>query len=192
MPQNDNQSPIRIPKLKKSTIIFDEFAKIRRDTLLFYEKVEYNYYTLVTKPAAVVILALRQDGQIVLNNEYRHPTSRILLSCPGGFLSEDEAPELGAKRELIEETGYDAKSFQVIGEAYPFPGITGQKIFFVRALDAFKTSNPDREPTELIRTITRTLSEVEQEILSGSNVDALLCTALYYHMLQKKTSGEYV
>lgn len=185
MPQNDNQSPIRIPKLENSTIVFDEFAKIRRDTLLFHEKIQYNYYTLVTKPAAVVILALREDGQLVLNNEYRHPTSRILLSCPGGFLADAETAEEGAKRELLEETGYDAKTFQVIGEAFPFPGITGQKIFFVRALGAFKSASPDREPTELIRTITRSLPEVEEEILSGGDIDSLLCTALYYHTLRQ-------
>ena len=184
MPQNDNQNPIKPPKLQSSAIIFDEFAKIRKDTLLFHEKIQYNYYTLITKPKAVVILALQEDGQLVLNNEYRHPTSRILLSCPGGFLAEDEAPEHGAKRELLEETGYDAKSFQVIGEAFPFPGITGQKIYFVRALGAFKSSHPDREPTELIRTTTKPLNEVEKEILSGENIDSLLCSALYYHTIR--------
>lgn len=178
-----NESSISPPEIQKSAVVFNEFIKIERDDLLFSGKTKHPYYTLTTKPKAVVVLAFNLDGLLILNEEYRHPTRQTLLCCPGGFLDKNESPEEAGKRELLEESGYLANSLQLIGKAYPYPGITGQKIFFLRALKAIKYSKPNREPTELIRTVLKSPASVHKEISSGREADSQLCSALYFNSI---------
>ena len=174
------------PIVVASQMALEGFLKVRNDRLRYAHGYHYNYFTLIPPHAyAVVILAETQDGHFVLNEEYRHPTSRVLLGCPGGFLSEDENPLDGAARELCEETGYTAKNFKVMGQAYPFPGVCGQSIFYVHAWPATKMQAPQLEPSEILRTVLKTRLEIQQDMLSKKDIDSVLCTALYYHSLME-------
>lgn len=180
-----NPDPLQLPIVEKREIIFEKsFIKIRCDHLLIGEK-HYDYYTLITKPAAVVVLATTPDGRYILNQEYRHPTGRILLSCAGGYIEEGEEIEAAARRELQEETGYQAQSMQVIGQSYPYAGISAQQTIFVRAKQAVWVSDPQLETAEILRTILKTKDELNQLIKESQDIDGILCTALYFDSLSK-------
>jgi ADP-ribose pyrophosphatase len=172
--------PLSAPKIKESTIIFDEFFKIRRDRLNL-GTYEYHYYTLITHAAAVVILPITPEGLFVLNEEYRHPVRTSLLGCPGGYLDDEESPEAGAHRELLEETGYISENYVVMGNAYPYPGISSQRVYYIAARNAKKSSEPRLEPAEILRTILISPQELKQQILSGRLIDASLCSALFFY-----------
>lgn len=173
------------PKLIESTIVFDSFFKIRRDRLRNHNSVkEFDYYSLVTLSDAVIILPQNKDGLFVLNEEYRQPPQTFILSCPGGYLNDNETPADGAVRELMEETGFTAKKFVLLGSAFPYPGISGQKLYFVAALDAEKTSEPKLEPGEIINTKLMTMEEIQAYIRNGSPLDGILCTALFFFNLE--------
>lgn len=136
---------MKIPKVEDSEIIFDQFVKIRRDTLCYDERHERPYFTLMTKGDAVNVLAVTPTREFVLIEEYRHPTGKVLLGCPGGYIDEGETPLDAAKRELFEETGYVASSYQEIGSAYPYPGLSSQKITFVLASGAMAKASQQLE-----------------------------------------------
>lgn len=173
--------PLDFPTLLESHIIFQEsLITVKKDRLKRNIKGrEYSYYTLVTKPYAVVIIPLTSEGVYVLTQEYRHPTGKVLLGCPGGYLDPQESPLEGAKRELAEETGYTAERFDLLGSAFPYSGISSQCTVFVSAKNAKKTAEPALEPDEIICTVLKTPQELRTEILQGADLDGNLCTALF-------------
>ncbi len=168
------------PSVDESSIIFDEFIKVRRDRLRLPDGTFYNYYSLVAH-SAVSILAIAPNGRFVLTAEYRHPTGQMLLGAPGGYLGKDEDPLIGAERELLEETGYRAERFTLLGAAYPYPGISGQRIYYVLAPGAYKASTPQLEPAEILEPLEKTEEELQAIISSGIGIDGILLSGLYLY-----------
>lgn len=64
---------------------------------------------------AVTIIAKRADGKILLQKEYSYPPNQELWQFPGGFVPGDEAPEMGANRELMEEAGLMSNNLKLLG-----------------------------------------------------------------------------
>lgn len=171
-----------LPTLIERSIVFKEsLIKIQRDQLQIGQQPSYHYYSLLTYPFAVCILAITPEGAFVINEEYRHPTGRILLGCPGGYIDPGEDPLQAAERELLEETGFQAHSFTVIGSAFPYAGISGQKTIYIRALGATPTTQPSHEVSEVIRPRLLMPETLMQAIAEGADVDGTLCTALFFH-----------
>ena len=59
--------------------------------------------------------------------------AEVGLSFAGGRMENNETPLKTAERELLEETGYSAKSFKIIHAVYPLPAICDQKVYFILA-----------------------------------------------------------
>lgn len=171
----------KIPQLIRSTTIFDSFFKIRKDELAFPNSGQsYDYYSLDTKFPAISILAQTKNETFVINKEYRHPTKEYLLSCPGGYLCENETAEAGGARELLEETGYTAERFFLMGSAYPYPGISSQKLYYIGAIGAEKIQEPSLETEELLTTQLLSLDNIHKNIKNGIPLDGILCAALFF------------
>ncbi len=171
---------IPLPEITKSEVVYKGLFDLHYDELALPEGISRHYTSLLMPCDAAVTLAETDEGKLVINLEYRHPTRTWLLSAPGGRIDKGETPLETAKRELLEETGYSAKEFKLVGSVYPFPGLCNQKIYFALAYGASQVQAPKREPFELIQTTLKTLDELKQEIAQGSPVDGILCTALFY------------
>lgn len=175
----DNQLPT---VLSTETVYEHSFFNLNKDQLLIPGRDNYNYFTLITAPYAVMVLAQTPDQKFVLNWEYRHPTEHVLLSCPGGIQHSDESTSACAERELLEETGYHAQNFHYRGEAFPFPGISNQKIIYFSATQAVLQQPPRREHSELIETALFSAEELRTLIRQGETpFDGLLITALFFY-----------
>lgn len=175
----------------KKTLFKNEFLSLQEEVLK-RDDLSYSYYSLTTKPFSVVILAIALSGEVILIKEYRHPTKQILLACPGGFLEKEEDVLTAARRELLEETGYQATNFMLLGSAYPYPGMTGQKTFYIHAIAAEYQQPPLLETSEMIEVSLLPLEVLEKKIFEGAEVDGNLCIALFllrnqpgYHILSK-------
>lgn len=179
--QPSHSFPFAFPIVEESQVVFDEsIVKLKRDRLRLEDHTRYTYYTLMTKPFAVVILARTSEGLYVLNEEYRHPTGQVLLSCPGGYMDENEDPLEAAARELLEETGYQAEKLELMGSAFPYAGLSSQKTLYVRAFNAKFVTSPHLETSEILQTILKAEVELQAAIQQGVNLDGTLCTALFF------------
>lgn len=175
-----------IPKIEKSTIVYDGYYKVQIDVLsLPHVDEKLPYSILLAAEEASVILAETEDGRLIINREYRHPAGSWIYSLPGGRVDPDEAPLITAQRELREETGYEAPVWQYLGTAYPMPALCGQKIHYFLAKSARFAAAPKKEPLELIATLVIEEKELSQAIRQGSPTDGILLTALSFRNLSQ-------
>jgi ADP-ribose pyrophosphatase len=125
---------------------------------------------VVVHPGAVAIVALRgQPLEVLLVTQYRHPVGRELDELPAGLL--DVAGEPGfdaARRELVEEAGLEARTWQVLVDSLASPGMTDEGIRVYLARDLAAVDRQVQEHEELVMT-TRwvRLSDAVDRALAG-------------------------
>ena len=127
-----------------------------------------------------VIVPIFKDGSLLMVENYRHGARMNLLELPGGLINADEEPRDAAKRELLEETGYECSTLEHINWTYTWPGRTTQKNFIFLAKGLKKRRKPHLEVFEYtkIRKLPKEL--VIQEIRSGNIKSAISISAILY------------
>jgi ADP-ribose pyrophosphatase len=83
---------------------------------------------LIRHPGAAAMVAMSDDGKVILLQQYRHAIGDYIWEIPAGTLETDENPLECAKRELIEESGFSAINWQKLGEITPVPGYSDERI----------------------------------------------------------------
>ena len=94
------------------------FLKMKRDTVSLPDG-QQAVREYLTHPGAVAIVALLDDGRVLLERQYRYPIAKACIEIPAGKLDPNENPLLCAQRELAEETGYTAKKWSYIRRIHP-------------------------------------------------------------------------
>lgn len=173
----------KLPTLLQSTELFKNFLTLRKDQLLYPDQTVSDYYVLTTSKESVAIIALNSKGELLITHEYRHPTTRVLLGCPGGLVDEGESVLHAAERELLEETGCTAETFESLGACYPLPGMLEQKMTVVLAKGAYQMQPPKHQEQEVIDWEFMPQNSLQEALLSGRDVDAILCTAFLFYRL---------
>ena len=175
-----NIPPTPLPEIKSRETVYQGYFDVNVDLLQLRHGPNLTYTSIDVKVNAAAIIARTKEGKFIINKEYRHPTGKWLLSCPGGRIDTGESPIEAAKRELLEETGYGGGSYHLVGYAYPFPAVSDQIIHYIFVEDAEFIQTPSHEPMELIHTELKTKEELMSEIADGFPVDGVLCTALFF------------
>jgi len=131
---------------------------------------------IVEHPGAVGVVALDDDDQVVLVNQYRHPVGRYLDELPAGLLDvAGEPASLAAQRELKEETGLAAAEWHVLIDLFTSPGMTNEaiRIFLARGLSDAPGEPFVPEHEEITLTVSRVpLDEAVGRALRGELTNA--------------------
>ena len=120
-------------------------------------------------------------------DQYRYPYEQVLTEIPAGKRERGEDPLLTAKRELEEETGYSAASFEPLGIVYPTPGFCDEVLYLYLATALIETA-PHPDEDEFLQVERQPLDSLVAEILAGRIADAKTQIALLktYLLLQQK------
>lgn len=106
----------------------------------------WEYATRPNAAAVVMIAAVTDDRKLVFVEQFRPPVGKLVIELPAGLVgdvagSEHETPLEGAKRELLEETGYAAEHWKTLIAAPPTPGLTDELMIFLLATGLRKIAN---------------------------------------------------
>lgn len=148
---------------------------------------------IIRHNGSVVILAVdnsksRKNPWIVVERQYRHAAQQFLWELPAGKLEAGEDPLAGAKRELEEETGYQAKKWRPLVEYYASPGFLGEsmKVFLAEGLVA-GDAHPEVDEQIELRLVK--LSEVLKMIEKGAILDGKTLTGVLLYA--RKMAGKW-
>ena len=138
---------------------------------------------VIRHTGSVVILAIdarknKKDPLVLLERQYRHAAGQYLWELPAGRKEPNEASLPGAKRELIEETGYRARRWSKLIRFYPSPGFLGEwmQIYLAEELTAGQAQPEEDEFIECrMVPLSEALRWVESnKIIDGKSMIALL------------------
>jgi len=128
-------------------------------------------------PGAAAVVPITDDGNVILVRQYRYPFASVMLEIPAGKLDPGEDPVVCARRELLEETGYEAEEFVSLGVFYPSVAVLDEKIHLYLARKmTFRAVNPDDD--EFLNVEERPLELLVKEILHGDVPDGKTQTAV--------------
>jgi len=111
-------SHLREERISGEDIYGGIFLKMKRDKISLPNG-EEAVREYLTHPGAVAIVAILDDGRVLLERQYRYPIAKACIEIPAGKLEIGEDHLLCAKRELEEETGYTAKKWSYIRRIHP-------------------------------------------------------------------------
>ncbi|MCX7822143.1 MAG: NUDIX hydrolase [Syntrophobacterales bacterium] len=136
----------------------------------------YSVYALDFAPWANII-AITPDDQVVLVRQYRHGIREITLELPGGVIDGRINPEVGARRELLEETGYDAQSWELVGRLHPNPAIQTNVCYTFLARNAYPATQQHLDELEEIEVVLKPIREIPRLLKEGVISHALIVAA---------------
>jgi ADP-ribose pyrophosphatase len=147
-----------------------------------------SHKDVIRHNGSVVILATdpgkkKKDPWVVIERQYRHAAGQFLWELPAGKLDGGEAPIDGARRELAEETGYQAKKWSELVVYFASPGFLGEsmKVFLAEGLVA-GDAHPEEDEQIDFRLVK--LSELLEMVDKGKIVDGKTLTSVLLYARQ--------
>lgn len=146
----------------------------------------WEYCERVNQTTAVMIFACTPEGKVLLVEEFRPPIGKQSLCFPAG-LSGDEGPEsdaVAARRELLEETGYEAAGMRYLFTGPSSPGLTSETLSFYLATDLKKVAAGGGVDNENIIVHEAPLDSIDawlaEQTAAGKSIDPRIYTGLYF------------
>ena len=170
---------------KRKTLVKSEWIKHHLDTLTLPSGKQIDFHALEFPMKVAGILPVGDDGKILLTLQYRYMANQLSWEIPAGNVPEDEDLLIGAKRELIEETGYDAKSLELIYEYYPQIGRSDHyfHVFVARGLEQV---SKDFDTDEVCEIRWFGLDEILEMLAENKIVDGFTATAILMYKLKEE------
>ncbi len=178
---------LRETPLSREELLKGRFLHVVRDTVALPTGREATR-EFVLHPGAVMVIGLLDDGQVVLERQFRHPMASVLIELPAGKLDAGEPSLSCAQRELREETGYSAREWAFAGRLAPTVAYSDEviDIWFARGLSL---GARQLDEGEFLDVFTATADQLLAWCRDGSVIDSkTLIGALW---LQNVLSGAW-
>jgi 8-oxo-dGTP pyrophosphatase MutT (NUDIX family) len=138
----------------------------------------HNFYILESADW-VNVIPLTPHNEVVLIGQYRHGIKEITLEIPGGIVEAGDSPEEAARRELREETGYEASRMILLGNVHPNPAFLDNRCYTYLAQDVSPAGKQELDEKEDIEVLLRPLDMIPGFIREGKITHSLVLAAFY-------------
>ena len=144
------------------------------------EEGEFDY---LSNPESVVILPFTTDEEVVVIDEWRQAVKRENRGIPAGSMEPGEDPERAARRELREETGYEAGTLEKLCAFEPSNGLSNSYFHYYVARDCEHTGEQSLDENETIDVTMTSYEELIEAVRSGEIQDGRTATGVLYYEL---------
>lgn len=167
-----------------------KYMTVRRDACVTREGAIVDPYFVLEFPHWVQVVAFDAKNRVLITRQYRHGNQQVIYGLPTGFSeSSDKSTLASARRELIEETGYDARKFIKAPAIYPNPAIQNNQVHTFAAVEIKKIQEPDFDPSERISTEFVSVKKLLKMIDDGSFSHALHVAGIFVTLRRLKMLG---
>ena len=126
------------------------------------------YWDHIEHKGAAAVVAVRDDGRIIMVRQFRNSPDKETLEIPAGGIKENELPVEAALRELHEETGYDSMEKPIeLGCYYVNPSVSNNCVYTFLLRNAYKRFEQETDETEEIEIMTYDFEQIEDLIGHG-------------------------
>ncbi len=172
-------------KTTKTTPIYDgKIVKLQVDDVILPNG-QVAKREIIKHPGAVAVIAVTDEGKLVLVEQYRKALERSIVEIPAGKLEPGEEPAMTARRELEEETGYGAHSLTYLQTFATSPGFADEIIHLYVAKDLYIIDNKAAlDEDEFVELLEVSLEEAQsmvgdRRIFDAKTAFAVLWLATY-------------
>jgi len=125
----------------------------------------------IRHPGAAAVVPMKEDGTVLLIRQFRHAAGGFIYEIPAGKLNQGEDPLACASRELEEEIGYRAGSFELLTSIFTAPGFADEVIHVYKATD-LTSGRQQLDRDEVLEVVPLPLTEAVAMIADGRIRDA--------------------
>jgi ADP-ribose diphosphatase len=144
-------------------------------------------FFVLEAPHWVNIIPITRSREVVMVRQYRHGIGAFTLEIPGGMMDPGESePMAAARREMLEETGYDSADIVDLGRVHPNPAIQPNYCYFFAARGVRKVRKPQLDATEETEVVLVPMTRIKELIASGRITHALVIAAFSFFQLYKR------
>jgi ADP-ribose pyrophosphatase len=154
---------------------------LRRDRARFSRDDAEHDFHVIESTDWVNIVPITATGEVVLVRQFRHGIRDCTLEIPGGMVDpEDASPLLAARREMVEESGYDSSRIEALGSIHPNPAIQNNRCHSFVALDVERRHVPAFDSTEETEVVLVPMGRIPDLIRAGEITHALVVVAFHW------------
>jgi ADP-ribose pyrophosphatase len=164
-----------------------KFLKVERDRIRLPDGME-THREYIRHPGAVVILPLLDDGRVLLERQFRYPNDKVFVEFPAGKIDPGEDHLACARRELEEETGYTAGSWQFVCTIHNAIAYSDEHLELFLARD-LRAGQAQLDEGEFLECFTVTMPELMRMVREGEITDVKTIIGAFW--LEKILSGSW-
>ena len=172
-------------RLADESVYSCRIFSVRRDRSRFSRDQAEHDFHVIESPDWVNIVPITPAGEVVLVRQFRHGIRDYTLEIPGGMIDPDDvSPLVAARREMIEESGYDSQRIEPLGSIAPNPAIQSNRCHSFVAYDVEPRHATSFDSTEETEVVLAPLADISDLIRAGQITHALVVVAFHWLALR--------
>ena len=158
--------------IKSEELLHDYHVSVHKNKVQLPDGAVINDFYTVTIPDAAMVAAITPEGKILLKTEFRYAIGEEVIECPAGMFEKNETDPLTvAKRELLEETGYESSDWTYLGSTLESTSKLTNRMHLFLAKDCVQTNRQHLDANEHL-TVTEVYLDTAVGMVMNGTINA--------------------